>query len=166
MLEMIRQSGAALVIWDPIMDYLQEDIQTGIDASVRRALDPIARGLEQLGVAGLSVRHMNKDPKAAARHRGGGSTAFQNRARVHLVTGRLAEEYSECGTFGLAMVDNNFTRRVDGTLTFDVVDSDIKLDNRGNMIGKIEWHDLEEDITTDTLTRGSDGEGNGKGPRP
>jgi len=166
MLEMIRQSGAALVIWDPIMDYLQEDIQTGIDASVRRALDPIARGLEQLGVAGLSVRHMNKDPKAAARHRGGGSTAFQNRARVHLVTGRLAEEYSECGTFGLAMVDNNFTRRVDGTLAFDVVDSDIKLDNRGNMIGKIEWHDLEEDITTDTLTRGSDGEGNGKGPRP
>ena len=170
MLRMIRQSGSRLVIWDPIMDYLDESVSTGIDASVRRALDPIARGLEKLHVAGISLRHMNKNPAAAARHRGGGTTAFQNRARVHLVTGRLVEEHMEFGTFGLSMVDNNYVPRVKGTLTYDIVDSTIKLDSRGHMVGMVEWHDLEEDLDADTLTRGTDGDsgaGSGKrGPKP
>lgn len=170
MLLMIRQSGSRLVIWDPIMDYLDETVNTGIDASVRRALDPLARGLEKMHVAGISLRHMNKNPAAAARHRGGGTTAFQNRARVHLVTGRLVEENMEFGTFGLSMVDNNYVPRVKGTLTYDIVDSEIKLDSRGHMVGKVEWRDLEEDLDADTLTRGADGDsgaGSGKrGPKP
>ena len=170
MLGMIQQANADMAIWDPITDYLDRSISTGIDADVRHALNPLARGLEDLDVAGISIRHMNKNPAAAARHRGGGSQAFQNRARVHLVTGRLVEENMEFGTFGLSMVDNNYVPRVKGTLTYDIVDSDIELDDIGNMIGKVEWRDLQEDLDADTLTRGNDGDagaGSGKrGPKP
>jgi hypothetical protein len=168
MLGMIEQAHAGMVVWDPITDYLDRSISTGIDADVRHALNPIVRGLEDMHVSGISLRHMNKNPTAAARHRGGGSQAFQNRARVHLVTGRLADEHMELGTFGLSMVDNNYVPRVKGTLTYDIVDSDIELDDIGNMIGKVEWHDLEEDIDPDTLTRGNDGDpaNSKRGPKP
>ena len=164
MMRMIRETGAGLVIWDPITDYLDETISTGIDASVRRALDPVARGLEWLGAAGIALRHMNKDSKAAARYRGGGTTAFQNRARVHLITGRLSDDFSDRGTYGLSMVDNNYVERVKGTLAYDVINSHIKLDNLGNMVGKVKWRELE-DIDVDTLSRGDAGDGK-PGPDP
>jgi hypothetical protein len=170
-LEMIREANAELVIWDPISHYVDADkVNTSSDPAVRRALEPLVRGLDSMNAAGIMVRHMNKDTRAAARHRGIGSTAFQNVGRVHLVMGKLSNELMEAGTFGLAMQSNNYTPVVCGTLTFDVVDSDIKLDNLGHMVGKVIWRDLEADIDTEMLVRGNDrGDSNGKsspGPVP
>jgi hypothetical protein len=68
------------------------------------------------------------------------------------------------------MVANNYTVVVRGTLAFDVVDSDVKLDSLGHYVGKVEWHDLEEDIDADALVRGNanaDGSTRSKsGPTP
>jgi hypothetical protein len=155
-LEMIRSAQAELVIWDPISNYFDtRKADVNSDASVRRALEPLVQGIEQMNAAGVMFRHMNKDRNASARHRGSGTTAFQNIGRVHLVMGRLPADYTEDGEYGLAMIANNYTVAVKGTLTFDVVDSDVKLDNRGNMIGKIVWHDIDEDMDAETLVRGS-----------
>src|SRR6185437_474807 len=83
----IRECGAQLAIFDPITDMLNEDVQTHNDASVRRALGPMAGILNETGCAGLAIRHFNKMSGAGARNRGSGSSAFQNRARVHIITG-------------------------------------------------------------------------------
>jgi hypothetical protein len=168
---MIRSAQAELVIWDPISNYFDtRKADVNSDASVRRALEPLVQGLESMNAAGMMFRHMNKDRHASARHRGSGTTAFQNVGRVHLVMGRLPADYTEDGEYGLSMVANNYTVAVKGTLTFDVVDSDVKLDNRGNMIGKIVWHGIDEDMDAETLVRGSGHEssnGSGKpGPTP
>ena len=169
-LEMIREAKAELVIWDPISNYVDTNkVNTNSDAAVRRALEPLVQGLDMLNAAGIMVRHMNKDPRAAARHRGSGTTAFQNVGRVHLVMGRLADEFEDSGTFGLSMVANNYTVVVRGTLAFDVVDSDVKLDSLGHYVGKVEWHAPGDAGMLSALVRGNmnmDGSARKPGPVP
>jgi hypothetical protein len=153
MARMLSENGSCLGIWDPITDYLDESILTNNDASVRRALNPLVAELQRLGVAGWAFRHMNKDRSKDARLRGGGSMAFQNRARVHMVTGEMPKSYEGPATFGLAMVDANYTKRVEGSLAYSVEDSDVKLDNRGNMVGRVKWHGYV-DVSANQLTAG------------
>jgi AAA domain len=150
--EMIRAANAGLVIWDPITDFLEESIQSHNDASVRRALRPMGIELHKHICAGLALRHMNQNRSQDAKYRGSGSGAFQNRARVHLVTGEIPTGFPGGGQFGLAMVDNNIMPRVRGSLAYSIVDSDIQGDDQGNMVGRVEWHGLV-DIDANTLTR-------------
>jgi hypothetical protein len=168
--EMIREASAELVIWDPISNYVDADkVNTNSDPAVRRALEPLVRGLDSMNAAGIMVRHMNKDARAAARHRGSDTTVFENVGSVHLVMVRLGDEFEDSGMFGLSMVANNYTVVVRGTLAFDVVDSDVKLDSLGHYVGKVEWHDLEEEIDADALVRGNtnaDGSTRKPGPTP
>lgn len=161
--KMIAGVGARLCVLDPVTDYLDETITTNNDASVRRALDPLAHVLSDAGCAGLSVRHMNKNTKQEARYRGGGTTAFQNRARVHLISGRIPEEVDTPGQFGLSMVDNNYMPVVPGVLPYSVVDSAVPLDDQGNMVGRVEWYDLVE-LDADELSAG--GRNRSRGPAP
>lgn len=149
--KVIKSCDAGLAIWDPITDFLDETIQTHNDASVRRALSPLGDVLEDTGCAALLIRHMNKDKNADARFRGGGTTAFQNRARVHLVTGKMPEG-SE-GMFGLAMVGANLRAMVGGTLAYSILDSEVPLDDDGAFIGCLEWNGIQE-VEANALTRG------------
>jgi hypothetical protein len=148
--------GAGLVIWDPITDFLGENIQSHNDASVRRALRPMGIELHRHMCAGLALRHMNQNKNQDAKYRGSGSGAFQNRARVHLVTGPMPIGFrgkGGKGQYGLAMVDNNIMPKVRGSLAYSIVDSDIQGDDQGNMVGRVEWHGLV-DVDANTLTRG------------
>jgi hypothetical protein len=163
-IRMVKETGATLVVWDPITDYMDERVSTNNDASIRRAIAPVREAVEEAGLCGLMIRHMNKDRKASASHRGGGTTAFQNVARFHMVTGVMPDEYADKGTFGLSVVDANYVKHPEGTLAYDIVDSDIKLDDAGNMVGKVQWRGFE-DIDPDTLTRGNGGDGK-PGPDP
>lgn len=147
---MIRACGAQIAVWDPITDFMAEDIQTHNDASVRRALRPLGQVLTETGCAGWLIRHMNKDSGARAKFRGAGTTAFQNRARVHLVTGVIPAGSGD-GQFGLAVVDSNLRRKTEGVLAYNIIDSDIKADRSGNMVGKVEWVGYVE-VDADVLT--------------
>lgn len=160
MSDMIRECDAVFAVWDPITDFLAEDIQTHNDASVRRALRPLAIELAASGASGLALRHMNKDSSVRAKFRGGGTTAFQNRARVHLVTGELPSGHDH--KFGVAMVDTNMSVKVQGTLTYSIVDSTLEMDEEGSFVGKVEWGELEE-IHEDELTSGPSEK---RGPHP
>lgn len=151
----IRECEAQLAIFDPITDMLEEEIQTHNDASVRRALGPLANELTDLGCAGLAIRHFNKATGAGARNRGSGSTAFQNRARVHMITGELPEGRED--KFGLAIVDTNLTSKkgIDGVWGYNIVDSEIPTgDRQGSYHGRIEWGELAEGVTADILADG------------
>lgn len=151
----IIESEARLAIFDPVTDMLGEDVQTHNDASVRKALGPLAGALSETGCAGLAIRHFNKMTGAGARNRGSGSSAFQNRARVHIVTGELPE--GQADKFGIAIVDTNLTSKkdIDGVWGYTIVDSDIPTgDRQGTYHGRIEWGDLAVGITADVLADG------------
>jgi AAA domain/Bifunctional DNA primase/polymerase, N-terminal len=149
--KMIREAGAQFAIFDPITDFMGEEINTHNDASVRRALGPLCAELARADCCGLAIRHMNKDTSKEAKYRGGGTTAFQNRARIHVVTGYMPDDAP--GQFGLAMVDTNLTRKEERILAYDIVDSDIPMDDEGHMIGKVDWLGWTEDVDANALTR-------------
>lgn len=140
----IHESGATIAIFDPINDFLAEDINTNNDASIRRALMPLGLALANADCGGILIRHMNKNTGTDARYRGAGTTAYQNRARIHLVAARIPDDLRpESGAmYGLAIVDNNLMRVDRGmVLAYDVVDSEIPAsDEDDDYIPMIEWH--------------------------
>ena len=79
----IDQTGARLVIIDPLMAFLPGDAHR--DQEVRQALSPLTALAAELGVAVLVVRHLNKSGGSNALYRGGGSIGIIGAARVGAV---------------------------------------------------------------------------------
>ena len=78
---------AKLVIVDPIMAFLGENINSNSDKDVRSALKPLKQLAERSGAAVLIVRHLNKTPGGNVLYRGGGSIGIIGAARSGLVVG-------------------------------------------------------------------------------
>ena len=79
--EAIQQTGANLVIIDPLMSHLSATLNGWNDQEIRRALTPLARLAEELKVSILVIAHLNKDSKKDAIDRIGGSVGISNTAR-------------------------------------------------------------------------------------
>jgi len=69
----LERSNASLVIIDPIMAFLDAAIAVASDASVRRALAPLAHLARSHGCAIVLVRHLTKLLTFRSLYRGGGS---------------------------------------------------------------------------------------------
>jgi hypothetical protein len=69
----LSQTGARLVVIDPIMAFLDETVITASDLSMRQALLPLVRLAEQYRCVILLIRHLNKSSGFRALYRGGGS---------------------------------------------------------------------------------------------
>lgn len=78
--EIVRETGAKLVIIDPLDAYLG-GVDTHRNAEVRGTLAPLAKMLERTGAAGLMVHHLNKGTSQNALYRAGGSLGFVAAAR-------------------------------------------------------------------------------------
>lgn len=85
--EAIKVVDAALIILDPLVAYLGQNVDSHRDASVRAALAGLAQLAEDTGVAVLAIRHLNKSEGSNALYRGGGSIAFTASARSVLLAG-------------------------------------------------------------------------------
>jgi len=90
----IEAVGAKLVIIDPIMAFLSADVEAHKDQHVRRALAPLARMAERLGVAVLVIRHLNKGNSTNPLYRGGGSIGIIGAARSGLLVARDPDDPS------------------------------------------------------------------------
>lgn len=143
----IEQTNAALVVFDPITAYLSETINSGNDASVRRALTPLAEIAQTSGAAVLLIRHLNKQGDLKALYRGGGSIAFIGAARSGLIVDRHPEQE---GVVVLAQTKSNLARGVPA-LTYSVEswDEDIT-------VPVVAWG-VEMDLTADELLKKPDG---------
>jgi hypothetical protein len=157
--EMIRQANASLAIWDPINDFLAERIDSHKDASIRRALMPLGPILREQQCAGWMLRHMSQDTSARAKFRGLGTSAYQNRARVHLIASEIPEDLGQEAGYALAIVDSNM-RKVNKkrSLAYDIVDSDVVADDEGFYAPRIEWRGMirasADELTQRTTQRG------------
>ena len=143
----IKQAKATLVVFDPITAYLSETINSGNDASVRRALTPLAEIAQTSGAAVLMVRHLNKQGDLKALYRGGGSIAFIGAARSGLVVDRHPEDKA---TIVLAQTKANLARDVPA-LTYRVESWDLD-----DAIPVVSWGE-ELDMEADELLRKVDG---------
>ena len=85
--EAISETGAALVVVDPISAALAGSVDSHRDQDVRRVMAPFARIAEKHGAAILVVRHLRKSRGANPLHAGGGSVAFTAAARSALLVG-------------------------------------------------------------------------------
>lgn len=84
----IEKEGVGLIVFDPLMAFLAEGIDSHRDQDVRRALTPLAAMAARRNVAVLLVRHLNKAIGGPALHRGGGSIGIVAAARGGLLLGR------------------------------------------------------------------------------
>ena len=73
---LLTQTGAKLVVLDPIVAFLDARVQIANDLSVRHALAPLARLAKKHQCVILLIRHLNKTGDQRALYRGGGSIAF------------------------------------------------------------------------------------------
>lgn len=77
-----------VLIIDPVTSCLSEKINSGVDASVRRALSPLQQLARDTAAAVLLIRHLNKNTSEKnVKYRGGGSIGFFAAARAVLVVG-------------------------------------------------------------------------------
>ncbi|QXD17023.1 AAA family ATPase [Rhodocaloribacter litoris] len=103
----VQETGAALLVVDPIMAHLGDRINAHRDADVRRALTPLALLCERCGCAALVVRHLNKMTGGDPLYRGGGSIGIIGQARLGLLLASHPEHETADGVRVLATTKAN-----------------------------------------------------------
>ena len=88
----ILQTGAKLVVLDPLQAYLGGSVDMHRANEVRPIFKKLAALAENTGCAIILIGHMNKTQGVKSSYRGLGSIDFRAAARSVLVVGRLKEE--------------------------------------------------------------------------
>ena len=90
----IKETGAKLVILDPIQAYLGADVDMHRANEIRHVLKQLGNIAEEHGCAIILIGHMNKASGSKSTYRGLGSIDFQATARSVLVVGRVKGDAS------------------------------------------------------------------------
>jgi len=88
----VHEVGALLVIVDPLMAYLPQNVDAHRDQDVRRPLSALRALAERTGAAVVIVRHLNKTPGGSPLYRGGGSIGIVAVARSGLLLAAEPED--------------------------------------------------------------------------
>lgn len=100
--QQIEATNASLLVVDPLMAYLDAEVNANRDQDVRRVFSPIASMAERTGCAVIVLRHLNKATGMSALYRGGGSIGIIGGARVGLLAHKDNDD--ETGQRRLLMV--------------------------------------------------------------
>lgn len=109
----IVQAKAELVIIDPITAYLSDKVLHGVDSSIRKQLTPLAELADETGCAIVLIRHFNKDSKASAKNRGGGSVAYGAVVRSVMQAAPLPVTAANGSTHAIVVPIGNLTKKPD-----------------------------------------------------
>ena len=88
----VRETGARLIVLDPLQAYLGSDVDMHRANEIRPIFKRLCAMAERTGCAVILIGHMNKMQGQKASYRGLGSIDFRAAARSVLVVGRLKEE--------------------------------------------------------------------------
>ena len=88
----IEETGAKLIVLDPLQAYLGADVDMHRANEVRPILKRLGAVAEQTGCAVILIRHLNKMMGQKSGHRGMGSVDFQAAARSVLLVGRTKDD--------------------------------------------------------------------------
>lgn len=89
--EAVTETGARLVVLDPMQAYLGSDVDIHRANEVRDVFKKLCHMAERTGCAVLLIGHMNKDKNGKSAYRGLGSIDFRAAARSVLVVGRAKD---------------------------------------------------------------------------
>ena len=92
--EKMREVGARLLVLDPLGAHLHGSLDTHRDASVRKALAPLAAIMDRLEATALGIMHWSKAPTSVVLDRVNGSRGFTAAARAVLAVGEDPEDQS------------------------------------------------------------------------
>jgi hypothetical protein len=101
----LADTGAKLMVIDPIMAFWDGSVDINSDAHARNALRPLVKVAEQRRCVILMVRHLNKGERSQALYRGGASIAFVAASRLAWIVGRDPKNEERCV---LAQTKNNY----------------------------------------------------------
>lgn len=104
----IVEHAAALVVIDPLMSVMGDNIDTHREREVRKALDPLARLADRTGAVIAGIAHFNKGAGTDAASLITGSGAFKNVPRT--VFGFAKDESDETGGRVMTQVKNSLGR--------------------------------------------------------
>ena len=90
----ICETGARLVVLDPVQAYLGSDVDMHRANEIRPIMKRVASLAEQNGCAVILIGHMNKAQGLKASYRGLGSIDFRAAARSVLLVGRMKDDPS------------------------------------------------------------------------
>src|SRR2546422_2849440 len=83
--DLVRRTAARLLVIDPFVAFLDQTVHWHMDQSVRRVLLALAQVAEELGMAIVLIRHLNKQSSLKTIYRGSGSIALIGNARAGLL---------------------------------------------------------------------------------
>lgn len=150
-----REIDAALLLLDPLMSRLGDEIDTHKDAPVRTALEPLVAVADRARMAVLALMHHNKSGSTDPLQLVMGSKAFTAVARsVHTVIPDPDDDGGERRVFGTPK--NNLGRSDLPSLTFTIASHPIDTDEGTAWTGRIEWGDERADSIADTMRRAAD----------
>lgn len=136
----IRQTGAKLVIFDPIQGYVGSDTDINRANEIRTVMRRISKIAEETGCAIVFIGHLNKMKGTSSAYRGLGSIDFRASARSVLLVGRL----SEAPNVRVIVHDKSSLAPEGKSMAF----------NLGNDEG-FYWLDGYDDVTADELLCGN-----------
>lgn len=90
----IREVDAVLLVVDPLVAYLPDEVNANRDHDVRRALALLAALGERTGAAVVAIRHLRKASADNPLYRGGGSIGIIGAARAGLLVARDPDDPS------------------------------------------------------------------------
>lgn len=157
--DVIKHGNVRLIVVDPLNSFLGENINPHQDASVRRALAPLAALAGKTNAAVLVVFHLNKDSGRegkAALYRPTGSIGFVAAARAAFL---LAPNPSDANQRMLALLKFNLGPPPP-SWAFEIRAYNFEADGQTISTARIEWVG-ESNLSADDLLRPTS-----RGPRP
>jgi AAA domain len=151
-----READAALLLLDPLMSRLADDLDTHRDGDVRRALEPLVALADRAGMAVLGLIHHNKSGSTDPLQLVMGSKAFTAVARsVHTVIADPDDETVARRLFGTPK--NNLGRSDLPVLAFTIESHAVPTDDGDAWTGRLAWADAEVGGTiADAMRRAAD----------
>ncbi len=137
----IEATGSVLSILDPLMAFFGGKVNVYNDAEVRRALQPLARLAEELGVTILVIRHFTKAGGDNPVTRGGGSIGIIGAARL----GMIVAPHPEDPERRVLAVSKSNLAKIPPALAFRLVSDE------ENRCARVEWAEEKVDYTANDL---------------
>ncbi|WP_217133823.1 AAA family ATPase [Leucobacter chinensis] len=153
--EAVMQSGAKLIILDPIASSMGGDLHKVAD--VRKALDPLASLAQQLGIAVIGVMHFSKG-QGNASDKLSGSHAFRDAVRSVM----LFATDEETGQRVVTIDKNNYSQSRGESFAFTLESAQVITDdNELTTVGRVEYLGETDVSVSDIINRGAGDDGEG-----
>ncbi len=132
----VMNVGARLVVIDPFFSYLDADINTGIDAEVRKAMMPLTRVANETGCAFILVRHLRKPDSRAKSH---APTLFEGGGSLGGIIGAARSGLAAVTDEENPLYSTLFQTKSNWGAWVRPIDYSIEGLSRGS-VGRIHWH--------------------------